>query len=374
MNAEERASLVAQIRNAVGESEAVRLLSSRLGALEQIVADTKGGNPQLAGNRANPFQSDAFKSRMNALNEGQLNTGRIQLAGVGLKGMKSLTNPGSGDSPGDPTQFPTRPDRGPTIPPVQRPLNLIDVLQSIPVGSNTYEHVRLSRTPNAGVQATEGAAKNQTVINSDLVTVPIATVAHWTDASKQVLGDNVGLSLILSNLLAFDVLDKMERLLLQGDTNNAGEFDGLLKLATPIASTEAHNADVISDAIATMWTAGFVANALVIHPTMWHRIQTERAGNGGDGQYVAGGWNNPAPPSIWSLPVVRTPSVGEQDALLLDTSRIRLLDREQVQVLVSTEHDQNFTKNLVTMLAEARGGLAVYDQGAVGLVELPITA
>ena len=38
-----------------------------------------------------------------------------------------------------------------------------------------------------------------------------------------------------------------------------------------------------------------------------------------------------------------------------------LLDREQAAVLVSTEDRDNFIKNMVTILAEVRAGLAVLD-------------
>jgi hypothetical protein len=58
-------------------------------------------------------------------------------------------------------------------------------------------------------------------------------------------------------------------------------------------------------------------------------------------------------------------------ALVIDVQKVRLLDREQPSVLISSEHGDNFTKNLVTILSELRAGLAIYDSGAVGLIELP---
>lgn len=71
---------------------------------------------------------------------------------------------------------------------------------------------------------------------------------------------------------------------------------------------------------------------------------------------------------------MRSPAIDEGDALLIDTSRVRLLDREQATVVVSTEDQDNFVKNLVTILGEMRGGLAVYDTAGVGLVTLPINS
>ena len=50
--------------------------------------------------------------------------------------------------------------------------------------------------------------------------------------------------------------------------------------------------------------------------------------------------------------------------------RVTILDRQQVSVMVSMHHADNFTKNLLTILGELRGGLAVYDTGGVGLVDI----
>jgi HK97 family phage major capsid protein len=71
---------------------------------------------------------------------------------------------------------------------------------------------------------------------------------------------------------------------------------------------------------------------------------------------------------------VQCPAVTEGDAYLIDNSRIRVLDREQATVMVSTEDRDNFIKNLVTMLGEMRGGFACYDTGAIGKVTLPINS
>jgi hypothetical protein len=50
-----------------------------------------------------------------------------------------------------------------------------------------------------------------------------------------------------------------------------------------------------------------------------------------------------------------------------------MLDREQVTTAVSSEDRDNFIKNLVTLLAEMRGGLAIYNTEAVRVVDLAST-
>jgi len=57
-------------------------------------------------------------------------------------------------------------------------------------------------------------------------------------------------------------------------------------------------------------------------------------------------------------------------ALVMDTSVIALLDRQQVSVQLSRHDGDNFRRNLVTILAELRAGLALYAPSATRLVTL----
>ncbi len=337
-------------------------LASRLASLEQAFAGRNSG-PAIPFGGPDPLQSDAVKSRLNALAEGQLNTGKIPLAGLGLKRVKALISGSAGDSP--PVTYPTQAQRGPDVPPARRPLQLLDLLPVVTVSSNTYEFVQVTRTPAAAAQV-EGQLKAETTLETELKTATVATIATHTTASRQVLMDNMQLLQTVRGLLAIDALEAFEAMLLNGD-GTAGKFLGLIPQATPIIGTASRPADKISEAIASMWADGFVTGAVVLNPGDWHELRSERAA--GDGQYVAGGWANPAPPTIWGVPLVQTPSIQAGSSLLVDLSRVQLLDREQVSVMISTEHGDNFTKNLVTVLAELRGSVAVLDSGGVGLVE-----
>ncbi|KPW43115.1 Phage major capsid protein, HK97 family [Pseudomonas amygdali] len=58
----------------------------------------------------------------------------------------------------------------------------------------------------------------------------------------------------------------------------------------------------------------------------------------------------------------------EGKALILDTTS--LLDRQEVAVEASRMDGDNFRRNLVTILAELRAGLAVYAPSSMRLVSL----
>lgn len=368
MDERQIAELVAKIKAALGTNvsdveRSVKEFASRLLSVEQQVAG-RGGPAIGPIGGADPLLSDAVKSRLNALSDGQLNTGKIPLAGLRLSRVKALISGSPGDSP--PVTYPTQAQRGPDVPPARRPLQLLDLLLTIPVMSNSYEFTQIIRTQAAGAQV-EGAAKPETTFETELKTATVATIATHATASRQVLADNVQLLDTVRGVLATDALEVFEHMLLNGD-GTAGSFLGLIPQATSIVATATKPADKLSEAIASMWAAGFVTGAVVLNPGDWHEMRSERA-TGGNEQYVAGGWANPAPPTIWGVPLVQTPSIQPGSSLLVDLSRVRLLDREQVSVMISTEHGDNFTKNLVTILAELRGSVAVLDTGGVGLVE-----
>lgn len=381
MEAAQRAELIAGIKKAIAEQvgdpaklkETLETLAGRLLALEQrAVAD--GPSHVRALGIPDPFAAESFTSRVKAVVDGQQNSGRILMPGVNLSNvtrLKSVLVSGAGnDSPNN--VFPTVAQRGPIVPPVRRPLTLLDVLPRLPVGSNKFEHVRIVRTSAAAVVA-EGAQKPETSFETTLETASIATIAHWTQASRQVLSDNAQLTNILSGILSFDVVAKYEDLIVNGN-GTTDEIEGLLALADVFSASATPKPDRISECAATMWSEGFIASVTIMNPLDWHEIRTERA-DSGDGQYVASpGWaGNSVAPTIWEIPLVQTPSVAQGTAIVVDGRYVTLLDREQAQTMISTEDRDNFVKNLVTLLAEMRAGLAVYDTGAVRSVDIGST-
>lgn len=380
MDENERKALIAGIKEAIAErmkaagivdDNFLKGIAGRLNDIEQRLAEGGAGAPSIRGlDIANPFASDVFKQRINMLAEGHKSTGAIPLAGVGIKRMKALVNLPEGGS--TIAAFPTQNQRGPTMGPAIAPLTLVDLLPSTPVSSDSYEYVQLDRTSAAGVQQNEGDEKPETEFTATLVTSKIATVAHWTQASRQVLADNSQLSQMLAAVLSIDVVAKYENLLLNGN-GTTDKIEGLVAQAPAFPHTAGPKADRLSEAIADMWSAGFVASAIVLNPNDWSFFERERA-DSGDGQYVAGGgWANPAQPSMWRVPVARAASLAEGNALVVDTRFVTMLDRQQASTAVSTEDRDNFIRNLVTLLAEMRGGLAVYNVSAMRLVDLAST-
>jgi HK97 family phage major capsid protein len=66
------------------------------------------------------------------------------------------------------------------------------------------------------------------------------------------------------------------------------------------------------------------------------------------------------PAMLWGVPVVQSYSFEPGDFLVgAFKLAATLFDREEAQILVSTENQDNFIRNMVTILCEERLGLAV---------------
>ncbi|WP_259376988.1 phage major capsid protein [Pseudomonas juntendi] len=297
---------------------------------------------------------------------GMKSTGQISCK-VGVRA--AITNPNKGVTGS--TSYPTAPQRdGAGIRGIPQPrLSLLDVLPIVPVTSATYEFVRLDGYINgAAYQKEEGEEKAEGSMPTKMERAEIATIATWIPASLQVLQDNEQLEGQINTLMSVGVRQKLEAELINGD-GGPGEILGFKKQATAAGITTGKPADRIGAALTDLKAEGWNPNVIVMNPRDWFAIESERAEDG-DGQYVIGTPRDPAPPSLWGTPVVVTNGMPQGEALILDTSVAALLDRQEVTVEASRHDGDNFRRNMVTILAELRAGLAVFAPTATRLVTL----
>jgi HK97 family phage major capsid protein len=297
---------------------------------------------------------------------GMKSTGQINCK-VGVRA--AITNPNKGVTGS--TSYPTAPQRdGAGIRGIPQPrLSLLDVLPIVPVISATYEFVRLDGYINgAAYQKEEGEEKAEGSMPTKMERAEIATIATWIPASLQVLQDNDQLEGQINTLMSVGVRQKLEAELINGD-GGPGEILGFKKQATAAGITTGKPADRIGAALTDLKAEGWNPNVIVMNPRDWFAIESERAEDG-DGQYVIGTPRDPAPPSLWGTPVVVTNGMPQGEALILDTSVAALLDRQEVTVEASRHDGDNFRRNMVTILAELRAGLAVFAPTATRLVTL----
>jgi HK97 family phage major capsid protein len=341
-------------------------LERSLNELAQKMETATGDGRGDRGNKGNPLAKLADDSGMQALRNGNAKSAIVTLDGsVGLLCKSTVVGDTAGTSEEGYNVAPQRDPRLANDP--RRALSLLDFLPSMRVTSNSFEFNRLTGYSSAaGYQASEGDAKPEGALPTDLITASIATIAHHIPASRQVLSDVPALQQQISSLLQYGVRAKLEREILLG-AGGVGVISGLTDSGNYTAYTAAASGDTLADAVAkaeaTMLAAGWRPNVIVVHPDDWRDARQERA-DAGAGVYIAGSWRDPAPPSIWSIPVITNPAITAGNFLIMDSSQVMVLDRMQATVEVGTINDQ-FTRNCVTVLAELRAGLAVFAPGAV---------
>lgn len=341
---------------------------ARLQEIEQKMVNVsarRGANDDSTDSNAVTAQVVAADG-ITGFRAGMKSTGQISCK-VGVRA--AITNPNKGVTGS--TSYPTAPQRdGAGIRGIPQPrLSLLDVLPIVPVTSATYEFVRLDGYINgAAYQKEEGEEKAEGSMPTKMERAEVATIATWIPASLQVLQDNDQLEGQINTLMSVGVRQKLEAELINGD-GGPGEILGFKKQATAAGITTGKPADRIGAALTDLKAEGWNPNVIVMNPRDWFAIESERAEDG-DGQYVIGTPRDPAPPSLWGTPVVVTNGMPQGEALILDTSVAALLDRQEVTVEASRHDGDNFRRNMVTILAELRAGLAVFAPTATRLVTL----
>jgi len=341
-------------------------VNARIGELEQEFARLPaGGAPNSSRTAHNPVAMELVEAEgLGNIRAGQRSSGTITMS-HGLRA--ALSNPDSGQA-GD-TAYPTPTQRAAGVKgiPAAR-FSILDLLPVVPVVEKTYEFVQLDGYINAAdYQLKEGDSKAEAALPTELARAEVATIAHWMPASLQVINDNASLQSFVSQILSVGCRQKLEHEVLVG-VGGAGKILGLVPQAQVFAVPgTGEAADRIGYAITNLKSAGWNATAVVMNDADWFTIASTRDN---DGQYLLGSPRDPSPASLWSVPVVTSPSMPAGQALILDTSVTALLDRQQVTVEASRFDGDNFRRNLVTILAELRAGLALYAVAGTRLITL----
>jgi len=141
-----------------------------------------------------------------------------------------------------------------------------------------------------------------------------------------------------------------------------------------VATVEHEAGAAAADAILRVLTTVRLANAsptgVLVNPLTYQSILTQRAGDGSrlDSPGALAG----APvDSAWGIPLIQTAAVGPDKPILADWARAATLYiREGLTARVSDSDQDDFVRNVVTVLVETRVGLMVSYPQAICVVEL----
>lgn len=242
----------------------------------------------------------------------------------------------------------------------KRRLTVRDLISSGRMDGNSLEYVREVGFNNGAAPVAEGAAKPESDMQFELVSTSAKVIATWMKASRQILSDFSQLRSLIDQGLMYRLAYTEENQLLNGD-GTGQNLNGIIPQATdfasPITISGATEIDNLRLAMLQAELAEFPSTGVVLNPADWGRIELEKDSTG---RYIIGNPQGTIAPTIWGLPVVTTKAIAV-DTFLTGAFQMgaQLFDRWDARVEVGYVND-DFTRNLVTILAEERLALAVY--------------
>lgn len=248
----------------------------------------------------------------------------------------------------------------------QRRMTIRSLLASGNTNSSSVEYDREKVFTNNAAPVAEGALKPQSEIQYEDATAPVRTIAHWMRASVQILADAPALRSIIDQRLRYGLAYAEELQILAGD--GVGQnLNGLITQATAYAPSGGLTAstplDVVRLMVLQVALAEYPANGIAMNPIDMAAIEMMKDSAGG---YIIGDPQGTMQKRLWGLPVVETQAIGVDKALVgAFNLAAQIFDRQDATVEVSTEDQDNFVKNKVTIRAEERLALAVYRPQAI---------
>lgn len=212
---------------------------------------------------------------------------------------------------------------------------------------------------NAGMVA-EGAKKPSSDIKLAEQTSTAKVIAHWIKVSRQALDDVAQLRSHIDGRLIYGLALKEEGQLLGGDGTGQNLL-GLVPQATAYSAAFTVAGETAIDkmrlAMLQAVLAEYPATGHIMNPIDWARIELTKDDNN---RYIIGNPQGSITPTLWNLPVVATQAM-TVDKFLTGAFDMgaQVWDRWEARIEVGYEND-DFTKNLVTILAEERLALTVY--------------
>lgn len=247
------------------------------------------------------------------------------------------------------------------IAPPDRRMTVRDLITPGRMDGNTLEYVKETGFTNNAAPVAETAKKPESTMKFDLVSTTAKVIAHYVKASRQILSDASQLASYIDGRLRYGLAFKEEQQLLNGDgtgQNLLGIIPQATAYAAPFTPAAATVIDQIRLAMLQAELAEYPATGIVMHPTDWARVELTKDSTG---RYIIGNPQGVIGATLWNRPVVATQAI-EEDKFLTGAFRLgaQVFDRWQARVEVATENEDDFVKNLVTILAEERLALAVY--------------
>lgn len=256
---------------------------------------------------------------------------------------------------------PDRRDR--LVPFATRPIELLDLIPTVPTNSNAVNYFQETTFTNAAAETAEGATKPEAALAVTEATAPVRKIAVLLPVTDEQLEDEPRVKALIDNRLPFMVRQRLSLQVIVGD-GTAPNLRGVLNVAG--IQTQAKGADPTPDAVykamvKVMTTGQAMPDLYVTNPLDWQDVRLLRTA---DGIYI---WGNPAdagPERIWGLNVALVQGITENTGVVGDFQNFSELDvRKDVSVSVGYNAD-DWARNRQTFKAEMRAAFLIYRPAA----------
>ena len=233
------------------------------------------------------------------------------------------------------------------------------ILELVNVGSimsNVWEWVEQKNPDGGAAMTAEGALKSQADFDLVVASANVKKVTAYIKVTKEMLDDVELMRSEIDQELTELIQLRIDDQLLNGtgltvnlvgiNTNATSYAAGAFALAIP----QPNNFDVLRTAINQVRVNLFEPTHIVLHPTNVTQMDLAKAS---DGHYVLPPFASNDGTVISGIRVVANTGVAIDNFLVGDFTKAGVRFKEGLTINVGYEND-DFTKNLVTILAEAR--------------------
>ena len=244
-----------------------------------------------------------------------------------------------------------------------RRFTIRDLMAPGRTNSNLINYIKETGFTNSANMVAEGTRKPESSLTYALTPAPVKKMAHFMKASTEIIDDFPALQSMIDERLRYGLDFYEENQLLKGSgtgNNLNGVYTQATAFAAPAGTTTAGatRIDILRLALLQVALAEYESDGLVLHPTDWALIELTKDA---EGRYIIGNPQGTIAPTLWGRRVVATQAM-TQDTFLAGAFRLgsQIFDREDANVVIATENEDDFVNNLVTILIERRLAMAVY--------------
>lgn len=247
---------------------------------------------------------------------------------------------------------------------LQRQPRVAQLVTSVTTNVDIVEWVRETAFTNAAAEVAEATSvadglKPESSLALVVESSPVQQIAHYMNVTRRALADATQISDLINSELNRGIQLRLDNQIVNGN-GTAPNLRGILNtsgIATQAKGADSR-ADAVRKAITTIRLAFLEPGQVLMHPTDVQSLVLEKNTNA-DYYYGSPGGPVAGMPQLWGLPIVESPVIAQGTALVGDFRQVYLFVRDGISVLTSENVNDNFLRNIITLLGEARFGLGV---------------